>query len=305
MMELIAVKIVTSFMLIIAICISLMCPVFAAQDDFVDSITYKPGPELVGEKAEDGCYIVGHVYDADNKCIADIHYRREAISLEDNAYSIGLYVYEDITDGGDHVGGTHGEEHTCLVITPVANAETSSMIPEDARELLLWVYDQILAQGMSFFADCEGLADVVAAALGEDATVEDLVVKELFDVSVLCEELETYLDPEGTTLCLDFDFGIEPGTFVEVVAYKDGKWERIEKVEFAEDGSYLCTTYEDFCPVAVLVPAVEVGPDADVVPDTGDQINGQAVLWSVIAGASLVAIVVLLLVQRKRSASGR
>ena len=157
---------------------------------------------------------------------------------------------------------------------------------------------------MSFFADCEELTGAIVGVLGQGATVNDLVVKDLFDVSVLCDELSEYLEPSGTTICLDFDLGIAPGTFVAVVAYKNGQWQMIEDVEVLEDGSVTCTTFENFCPVAVLVPAEDV-PAADLMdaPDTGDSIASQTILWAGIAAVSLAAIVALVLVQRKRKAN--
>lgn len=276
-----------SMLLVLAVCLAVACPVFAAEDDFVPSITYKPMPELTGDPADDGCINIGYVYDSEGNVLAGVHYAPNGM------------VYVD----GVHEGNVE-DGHECLIITPLAEAETDPEIPDESRERLLWVYEQIMAQGMEFFADCEGLAGAIVGVLGEGATVNDLVVKDLFDVTVICDELEEYLEPEGTTICLDFDLGLEPGTFVTVVAYKNGKWQMIEDVEVLEDGSVTCTTYENFCPVAVLVPADEV-PAADLMdaPHTGDSIGTQTIVWSVVAALSLAAIVVLVLAQRKRKAN--
>ena len=112
-------------------------------------------------------------------------------------------------------------------------------------------------------------------------------------------------------VCLDFELGLEPGSFVAVVSYKDGKWQMIEDVEIMEDGSVTCTTYEHFCPVAILVageqmsvPGVSVPtgnghvPASTDAPDTGVGANS-IVLWTVIAAAAAVALVVLFVAQRK------
>lgn len=284
-----------SIAMIAVLCFMLMVPVFAAEDDFVPSITYKPAPGFAGTTDEDGCLIIGYVYPDLNphaeNAVAEVHY--------DNGRIYVTCVHE----GGEdciHADGM-AEDHECLVITPLSEAETSTKIPEDARELLLWVYQQILENDMKLMGDCEGLDAAVAAVLGEGKTSDDMVVRDLFDVSVICEELEAYLAPEGTTICLDFDFGLEPDDYVEVVIYKDGKWQMIEKVEILENSSLTCTTYENFCPVAVLVPGADVVEDVEAAPDTGDSIGSEVTLWAAIAGASLVAIVALVLVQRRRS----
>ena len=250
-------KRMSAVLLIVVLCLALVCPALAAES-FTPSVTYKPMPELTGERADDGCLIVGYV-EQDGEVIGQVHYDDGVIYID-----CGV-IHEAVEDG-----------HKCLVITPIAEAETSKEIPEDSRELLLWVYDQLLKLGMEFI-DCEELNAAIEANLGEGKTVKDMVVRDLFDVSVLCEPLEEYLEPEGTTICLDFDLGLAPGTYVEVVVYKNGKWKMIEDVEVNAKGTLTCTTYENFCPVAILVPADTV--DGAQAPDTGVGADSDAVLW--------------------------
>ncbi|MBP3633289.1 MAG: hypothetical protein J6J43_01810 [Oscillospiraceae bacterium] len=276
-----------SMLLVVVLCLSMTATVLAAEDDFVPSITYKPMPEFAGERADDGCLLIGYLEDESGNEIAGVHVRPNGTIYIDGLHEDGME-----------------EDHACLVVTPLADAETDPKIPEESRELLLWVYQQILEQGMNFFADCPELAGAVTAVLGEDATINDLVVLQLYDVTVLCDELEEYLEPEGTTICLDFDLQLDPETFVSVLAYKGGKWNMIEDVEILEDGSVTCTTYENFCPVAVLVPADDAADVAAVqAPDTGDALTDRAVVWASVMGASLIAIVALVLVLRKRKAA--
>lgn len=269
-----------SIVLTLVICLTLAAPVMAT--DFTPSVTYKPLPEFTGELADDGCLVIGFV--------------------EENGQQIGEIHYDDgriyIFDGIDHE--ELDEEHACIVITAIGDAETSTEIPAESKEMLLWVYEQILKLGMSFFADCEGLNEAIAAALGEGKTVEDMVVRDLFDVSVICEPLETWLEPDGTTICLDFDLGLKPGTFLAVVAYKNGQWKMIEDVEINADGSVTCTTYENFCPVAFLVAEDDAVPASTDAPDTGVSFDNSLYVWGGIAVAALAALVVLIAVQRKR-----
>lgn len=273
-------KRIFSIVLVLLLCAALLCPVMAAEDDFTPSITYKPMPELTGKRADDGCIIIGYA-ESNGEIIGEVHY-------DDGT----IYIYDGV------IHETVDEGHKCLVITPISEAETDPEIPEDSRELLLWVYDQLLKLGMSFI-DCPELDASIAAHLGEGKTVQDMVVRDLFDVSVLCDPLREYLEPEGTTICLDFDLGLAPGSYVEVVAYKNGTWQMIEEVEVNAKGDLTCTVYENFCPVAILVP--EGTADAVEAPDTGLNAQDDVVLWSVIAAGALAALVVLAVVQRKRT----
>ena len=273
-----------AMLLVVVLCLALTCPVLAAEDDFVPSITYKPMPEMAGEKADDGCVIIGYI-EQDGEAIGQLHYDNGVIYIDNGV------VHETVEEG-----------HKCLVITSVADAETSDEIPAASREMLLWVYDQLLKLGMDFI-DNEALNADIAANLGEGKTVKDLVVRDLFDVSVLCDPLKEYLEPEGTTVRLDFELGLAPNTYVAVLVYKNDRWEMIENVEVNADGSVTCTTYENFCPVAILVP--EGTPDTVAeAPATGTDAANNIVLWSVVAAGALAALVVLTVVQRKRT-SGR
>lgn len=265
-------------MMAVVLCLTLASAVFAVEDTFVPSITQKPVPGLSDALDESGTGAVG--------------------KLQKEGDDVGLVYDEEhgivVESEVVHINGEHGT--ACLVITPVSNAENDPDIPDDSRELLLWIYDQLQEQGTDFIQNCPGLNEAIAAALGEGKDVSDMVVRDLFDVTVLCKELEDYLEPSGTTICLDFDLGLEPGTFVAVIAYKNGEWHMIEDVEVLEDGTVTCTTYENFCPVAFLVPAAA----AQEAPATGAAAGSNLWLWIVIAAVVLLIIVLLLIFMRKR-----
>lgn len=269
-------------LLVLALCVTMICPVLAAESDFTPSVTYKPVPELTGQ-ADDIGQIVGFT-ETDKEETGKLY----LINGE-------LYVIaEGVHDGVEH-------DQPCLLITPLAEVVDSTEIPEESRERLQWIYAQILEQGMDFFSDCEGLLEDLKALLGEDATLDDLVVKDLFDVSVLCDPLEAYLNPQGTTVCLDFKTDIAPGTYVTLVSYKGGKWNMIERVEVAEDGSVTCDTFENFCPVAILVEKAAVETVATtVVEDTTVEGGGNLTVWVAAAGASLLAIILAAVAASKK-----
>lgn len=90
---------------VLLLCASMVLPVFAAENGFVPSITYKPNPELVPVIGADGKEYVGTVRDG---------------------------------DGGvrDYIG------QGCLLITPIAHVWDEEVdVPKDVEELLLFVYD--------------------------------------------------------------------------------------------------------------------------------------------------------------------
>jgi len=271
-----------AIVLIVALCMTMAAPVLAAQDDFTPSITYKPAPEFAGEQDTDGCQIIGYV-EVNEEIVGKIHYDGEEI------YAIVEAVHDDAC----------GDDHRCLVLTPLAEAETSEHIPEESRSLLLWVYDQLLKLGMSFI-DCPELDEKIKKELGEDKTVEDLVVRDLFDVSVLCEPLEEWLEPEGNVICLDFDLKVKDDDFVAIVAYKNDQWKMIKDVKVNEKGNLTCTTYENFCPIAILMAETDV---SDMAPETGVSNLNDLTLWVLIGAGALIALIAVVVIQRKRGAA--
>lgn len=265
-------------LLIVTLCVAMVCPALA-DEAFTPSVTYKPMPELSGPVDDIGMN-VGQLM-KDGEIVAKLYL------IDGKLQVIGTAVH---ADGVDH-------DHSCLIVTPYSEIPEASEVPEEDKALIHWVYDQILKQGMSFFENCAGLNEHIASILGEGKSVQDLIVKDLFEVTVLCDELEEWLEPEGTTICLDFDLDLAPSTFVEVVAYKGGEWRRIENVEVV-DGHVVCNTFENFCPVAVLVSTEQIAETAAVeTVDTGDMSNMG--LWIAVAGVSLAALLVCAVALRK------
>lgn len=265
-------------LLIVTLCVAMVCPALA-DEAFTPSVTYKPHPELTGPEDENGIR-VGQLM-VDGEVVGGLY-------LRDGK----LYTVCEAA----HPGGV-AKDHECLIVTAYADVPEETQIPQEEKDLIHWVYEQILALGMKFFENCEGLNEHIASVLGEGKSVMDLVVRDLFEVTVLCDELEEWLEPSGTVICLDFDLDLAPGTFVEVVAYKGGEWRRIEDVQLI-DGHVVCNTFENFCPVAVLVSTEQIAETAAVeTVDTGDMSNMG--LWIAVAGVSLAAMLVCAVALRK------
>lgn len=106
-------KKLTCLLLALALCLSIAAPVFATEnEDFVPSITYKPSPEIVPVKDEDGQEAIGVIRDEKGEII-------------------------------DYV------DHGCLEITPIAHIwDPEEEVPEDVERLLTFVYEELNADKM-------------------------------------------------------------------------------------------------------------------------------------------------------------
>lgn len=169
-------------------------------------------------------------------------------------------------------------EEGCLVITPISEAKTSTEIPEDAREELLYVYDELLNGDMTLPYEQDGLDP------------DTMVIRDLIDASWLCEEHPAMLEPEGVTIDLTFDIGVDADTKVYVYVYIDGVWTPVPVVNNG-DGTVTCT-FEKICPIAFCVAAGTGTPPVQ----TGDAFAAQINIWMVlmvVSAAALVSAVVL------------
>lgn len=116
---------VICMMTVLLLCVSLVMPAFAQEDEFVPSITYKPEPEIVPVQGEDGKAYIGVIRNAEGEII-------------------------DYVEAG------------CLRITPVAHLWDEEIeIPEDIEELLRFVYEGLIDRSMEIpYADLQAeLAD--------------------------------------------------------------------------------------------------------------------------------------------------
>ena len=170
-------------------------------------------------------------------------------------------------------------EGGCLVITPISEAETSTEIPEDARAELLYVYMELLEGDMTLPYEQDGLDP------------ETMVIRELIDASWLCEDHPAMLEPEGVTIDLTFDIGVDADTKVYVYVRIDGVWTAVPVINNG-DGTVTCT-FEELCPIAFCVAAGTGKPPVQ----TGDEFN--PTLWIVVLAVSAVALVGVVVLRRK------
>lgn len=233
-------------LLMLTLCISLSCPAFAAENSFVPSITYKGEPEIVPTEDEEGKPVIGIV--------------REDGKKNEEEEALLSYVYQP-----------------CLVITPVAEAESSAAIPDEAAETLLYVYEELSSGRMKLPYD-----------KAENYKGETMVIRELLDASWLCgvgsdHDHPTQVAPEGVVLEITFDLGVQPEDKLIVMTYHDGEWEPIAEAINNGDGTVTCV-FEHLCPVAISVAQ-------GAAANTGDSFSFMP--WVVVMIAALAALVVV------------
>lgn len=242
-------KRVISVLAILVLCVNLFVPVLA--DEFVPSIEEKDKPQIVTIKDGEGKDAIGEILDANGNVID--------------------YLYED-----------------CLVITPLAKAKTSTLIPDEAEEILLDAYKDLV----------DGVVNMPYEKFNENLDPEKMVIRELYDVSWLCGEESGYEDhpdhptlvePKGVVVRITFDINVGKNVKVYTMSFKHGGWNPIVSTVNNGDGTVTCT-FEDFCPVAFSVGTNYQQPPAQ----TGD--TRMPGLWIAVMSVSVVALAALLIV---------
>ena len=268
---------VLSILTVLLICLSLAVPAFAAEEVYVPSITAKPAPEL-DQSTQDATGI-------------------PVIQVKDEKQEI-----------------VHVSPIENLVVTPVANvmADEEVRISEEAQEILKEAFETLDTKGVEVFEEVPELVQLIQEA---DIKVEDLVVMDLFDVTILNEELEEYLNVEGNTIELTFAMNLPADQEVYVMVFKNSQWILAESAVNNGDGSVTCA-FEHFCPVAILTapvvtveetePAVEVAPEAETetqpaAPEApAVQEQSASFPWWIILVVAVV-VIVLIVVKGKKS----
>ncbi len=188
--------------------------------------------------------------------------------------------------GSEVMGVPFGE----LIVTPVSEAHEAD---EDIKTRLIDAYDQILN-----VETLDELNDELVHALtrlSDEVGVEDLVVRDLFDVTVRGTYKEA-LDIDGNSITVTFDLGIDPDSLLMVLHNIQGvEWETVpeNRIQRGEDGSVSVTFYS-LSPVAFVVDSAKivVDPNAPSSPQTGEaDITLPALVASAVLAVVAVAII--------------
>lgn len=171
----------------------------------------------------------------------------------------------------------------CVEIVAVSDAiDTPEAQRTDVQKQLAELYSKIADGSMK---------------LPFDASMGDMVVRDLIDVSLICGKNHTHeeeLEKDGVSIRLTFDLGVSKDTEVVVMTYKNDKWNNVESVTNNGDGS-VTVVFEHLCPVAFCVEA-----DAAEPPHTGDVNGAQLGLWTALLVCSLGAVVTMLVYPHRK-----
>lgn len=274
---------------VFVLCFTLAVPAFASSVGFVPSITAKPAPEVV---------VGGENLTLDGTDADDI---------------VDMPVIEVKNENQEVVYQAPVVDLVVTAVSQVQTEESSLVISEEAAEILKEAYEQLNDEDFRLAENIpEQIEQLKDMGLDEE-NVNAAVVTALFDVTVLTEELETYLAEEGHTVDLTFKADVPAGHTVVVMVYKESKWQLIENVAVNGDGTITCT-FAHFCPVAILtVPmaveaaeetvaaeaATEAAPEAapeaaaDAAVQPAEDNGGFAWWWIVLVAVVAVAGVVL------------
>lgn len=174
----------------------------------------------------------------------------------------------ELIENGEVVGSIEPE---CLLVTAISRVNLSEEIPDDAADLLLQVY-KALRDGTSNLPVLEN---------------EELVIRDMLDISLVCEECAALLEKDGVSLKLTFDLGVAADAVVKAFTYKNDKWSAIANVTNNGDGTVTCT-FEHLCPVAFAISTMNDAGNA------GDAFRTELIVWTIAMVVSAAALVVVI-----------
>lgn len=173
-----------------------------------------------------------------------------------------------------------------LVVTPISQA---SQAAQAISEMLTKAYEQI--QQADTIADLAPDVGDFLQTIGSASQVADLVVRDVFDVSLTGTAAE-YLAQEGNNITLRFDVDISPSaTLIVLHNYEGSNWEIIpdDRVVQNADGT-VDVTFDSLSPIAFVVDSTETDTSASAdanaptSPQTGDS------SLPPVAGAGLIVL---------------
>lgn len=187
-----------------------------------------------------------------------------------------------------------------LVVTSVAKKDESKEIPKEAKEDLEKAYkdfsdktkkiSQIIPTEVS-----KTIAETIKEETGKKKTADDLIVRDLFDVSLVCEESNDLLIDDEHHLLLTFNLGVKKDDFITAIKFnpETEKWETIRSVVNNGDGTVTCE-FDHLCPIAFLVEKTESSS-----AQTGDN-SVSLYVWVAIAVVAAGTMAALFVIKNKK-----
>lgn len=196
-------------------------------------------------------------------------------------------------DGNEIVGVLEGY----LIVTPVAASEMPSA---EIKENLEAAYEQL--QSVSSLTELSSDLEVVIKEVSLDLAIDDLVIRDLFDVTVLGTYAE-YLSQEGNYISIRFKLSVDADSLAAVLHNIEGTtWETVSNDRITRNKDYTAdVVFYELSPVAFLFDAgkLSVDPNAPDSPQTGEP-ESNTMAW-VVAGVVIVAAVAYGVVKKRSS----
>ena len=176
-------------------------------------------------------------------------------------------------DGKEMIGVPSG----ALIVTPVS-AASQAPLPE-IRAMLESAYKQIKS-AKQLTALSEELEKVVKE-ISLDLQIEDLAVRDLFDVTVIGTYAE-YLSQEGSCISVRFKLSADAESLIAVLHNMEGTtWETVSNDRITRNKD--CTAdivFYELSPVAFVfdVGQLDVDPNGPKSPQTGDPVTDPVLL---------------------------
>lgn len=200
-------------------------------------------------------------------------------------------------DQGNELGSVSFEE---IIVVPVSQttqaAPGEEVAPEvkQIQENLTKAYEQVKTP--EFMEEMAPAVEEVLQEIAPEVKAEDLVVSDVFDVSLTGAAAEILSQP-GASVTINFSVNVAPSTALVVMHnYADDLWEAIpnDRVSRNADGT-VGITFTSLSPIVFLVDSasVEVDPDGPQSPQTGDNTGVVVAMTVVLMGCVLMGGAVL------------
>lgn len=125
----------------------------------------------------------------------------------------------------------------------------------------------------------------------KELTIDDLIVRDLFDVSLVRDK--QFIEPlkDGQTITFSVQTDLKPGDLFFVLLNCSGEeWKVVKNIQIDENG-VLTITVDSLCAIAILVDSMTLKPVAQngpTSPQTGEISNNALWIGAVVFGAAAI-----------------
>ncbi len=194
-------------------------------------------------------------------------------------------------DGKELIGVPAGD----LIVTPLSSADEAAAATKEALNSA-----NAQLQSVSNLSELSSDLETVIKENSADLKVEDLVVRDLFDVSVTGKYAE-YLNRDGASITIRFKLLADADSLAAVLHNVEGTtWETVSNDRIKRNDDYTAdVTLFSLSPIAFLFDAgvLHVDPNAPDSPQTGEPVSYAA--WFAVGGVIVLAAAVCMVVKKR------